>query len=974
MFNNRFYAFSILVLMLCVADVNPVYAQKKSPAIALPSIDTSVISSVEVINIGYSVNQRKYITGAVSGVPGNRIKELAPVSVDALLQGQSTGLQVVNTSGAPGSGALTIIRGSSTLNAGSLPLYIVDGVPVKVNRFSNSLTRNADNNPLADINPQDIASITVLKDAQATAIYGMRGANGVIIINTTAGTAGKTYLDFSGYTGIMQAPEKVPVLNPDQYRAYIIEKEVARGLTQAEIDNGVGRYLLLSTPANQVERYNNNTDWQDMVLRNGFLNNYHLNLRGGDAIAKYSLNIGYTNQTGVIENTDFSRFSTRFNLDYKVGRKLSFLNSLSYTRTDRTLKDEGNSFNTNPLYLAALKSPTLTAFQQNVAGEDLRDLDSADYAGRSNPYSVINRMRNENNTNRISGKIIGQYVFSPNLKLQMGIAADYFRLDEARFRPSAGFLPEGYIIRASSEGKSTELMLLNENILTYTKALKGGKHAISAFVGNAIQMTSQDAKAARAVNSTSDEFSSINTSDPLSIDSIYSSSPSWKLLSFFGNAQYTLENKYIFSASLRADGSSRFAEGNRWGYFPSVAAAWRIGAEPFLQHNRLINDLKLRASYGITGNQEVGYYNAYNALIAAPYSNYSSVRFGILGNPDFKWEETKQFNAGMDMELLSGRLGVSLDFYVKKTSNLFNVIKLPGISGFESYAVSEGSVRNRGIEISVSSNVLKGALTWQAGLVATYNQNRVLSLPDKLDAEITYGDYSGIVQVGSAIGAFYGYNATGVYASNAHVNLKNGEDDLNPFRGGDIIFEDVDKNGIIDEKDRKVIGNTNPDLFGGFSNIFSYKNFDLTVFVDFASGNEVYNAQRASLESMSTYDNQSTTINNRWRNDGDVTDMPRLLHGDPVGNTRFSSRWLEDGSYVRFKAVTFGYNLPLKGYLKGVFKNARVLLSAQNLYTFTRYRGYSPEAGSINNTVTYGADYANIPQLKTFVLGVRLGL
>jgi TonB-linked SusC/RagA family outer membrane protein len=970
------YLLGPFLLITSAAGLNKTFAQQRKGMSAAVLDSIINIKPIESVNLGYTTPKRPQVTGAVSVVDENRIKGLAPVSIDALLQGQAAGVRVVNVSGAPGAGALVAIRGVSTFNAGAQPLYIIDGIPVKTYRFKGALAKNADNNPLADINPDDIASITVLKDAQATALYGMRGANGVIVVTTYGGTSGKTYLDFSGYTGVMRAPEPLSVLDADQYKDYIIEKEQARGLSQTAINNGIGRYLLLSTPASQVERYNNNTNWQDEALQAGRFNNYHLTLRGGDAIAKYSLNVGYTNQTGAIKNTNFERFSTRFNLDYKVGRKLSFLNTLSYTRTNRELKDEGNAFNTNPLFLAALKSPTLTAFQQSPEGEDLRDVDSADYAGRNNPYAVINGLNNKSNTNRILGRITGQYTFSPQLNLRIAIAGDYFRLDETRFRPSAGFAPEGYVIRSASAGKSYELMLLNENTLNYTKTSKSGNHSIEAVVGTAFQTTAQDTKVGVYVNATSDQFSGItsaNETDP-NLDSIGSSSPSWKLMSFFGSARYSFKSKYIFGANVRADGSSRFARGKRWGYFPSISAAWRIGQESFLQNSKVISELKLRTSYGISGNQEVGYYNSFNAIVPAPYNNYSAVRLGILGNRDFQWEETKQFNAGLDAAFLAGRFGVTFDYYIRETNHLFNTIRIPGISGFDSYAVSEGAIRNTGVELTVSGNILTGKLGWQTNVTAAYNKNKIVSVPDQSEGIISYGDYSSINQAGNAVGAFYGYNALGVYASSSDVHVKNGENDTNPFRGGDIIFEDVDENGIIDERDRKVIGNTNPDLYGGFLNVFSYKNFDLSVFIDFAVGNEVYNAQRASLESMSNYDNQSTAVNDHWRKEGDVTSMPRLLHGDAVGNTRFSSRWIEDASYARFKAITVGYNFPLKGVFKNVFKNARVLITAQNLYTITKYKGFSPEAGSITNPIVYGADYGNAPPLKAFMVGVKLGL
>ncbi|MBW4888512.1 SusC/RagA family TonB-linked outer membrane protein [Mucilaginibacter sp. HMF5004] len=959
----------------------PAFAQNKT-APKLSKIDSlkALISQrdnqeVQNPDVGYLGVKQQPSIGTVTTIADSRYKELTSQSIGALLQGQAPGVHVVNTSGAPGAGALVNIRGVSTINSGTTPLYVIDGIPVRAIRNPSPLALNADNDPLADINPHDIASISILKDAYSTAPYGVRGGNGVVIINTYGGTSGKTLLDITLNSGLSWAPKTLPVFNADQYRSYIVDEETSRGQTAAQIKTGMGRYLLLSTPANQLWRYNNNTDWQQQVLQNGNLNDLHMVLRGGDAVAKYSLIAGYTNQKGVIATTNFDRFSVRFNLDYKVGRKLTFINSLAFIRTDKTLKDEGNVKASNPLLLATLKSPTLTSLQQDNFGNVLRDPDSSDYAGRNNPYAVINKMRNENNTNRIFGRITGQYTFSPNLNLRIGIAADFDRLNEIRFVPSAGFAPITYVNRYSAQANSTELMVLNENTLNYENKSKSGDHVVSAYLGNSFQSTSLDSKYIKAINSTADQFL-INTNDPNFIDSISSSQPTWKLVSFFTGVQYSYKSKYTIGANIRADGSSRFAQGHQWGYFPSVAGSWRVSKENFFNLNPVLSDLSLRASYGITGNDDVGYYNGYNSFVAAEYQGYSAVKLGFLGNANFTWEETKQFDGGIDIGLFKSTVELTANYYSRVTNNLLNSINLPGISGFKSYSVSEGSIRNRGLELGLAIKAKKGDFAWNSGFNITFNNNTIVSLPDRINPVVNYpGGFSSVLQVGSPIGAFYGYNTLGVYSKTADVNVKNGATNAAPFKGGDIIFEDVDKNGIIDTNDRKIIGNTNPKFFGGFHNTFSYKMFDLTVFMDFAYGNQVYNAQRAALESMSNYDNQSTTILNRWRQDGDIATMPRLQYGDPEGNNRFSSRWIEDGSYVRFKSVTFGYNMPLKSKKLGsVFKSVRIQVTGQNLYTFTKYKGYGPEVGSAVNQIMYGADYASLPQYKTVYLGVKLGL
>lgn len=992
MLRDKIYLLTSFLLVGIGGAINNATAQQKTPTPSAASkafLDSLTKAKqangdvIETVNIGYTTINKHYVTGSnATFTADNRSKDLVAMSPNTLLQGQLAGVKVVNTSA---TSAFLTIRGNASFNAGVTPLYIVDGIPLKAQRFANSLALNVDNDPLADLHPEDIESITVLKDAQATAIYGTRGSNGVVLITTNGGTAGKTYLDVTAYTGFLSQPEQISVLDSAQYRNYIIAKEKASGLSDAAIASGVGRYLLLSTPASQRERYNNNTNWQNEVLKNGMLSNFHLTLRGGDAVAKYSLNVGYAKLNNVIANTDFSRFNLRFNLDYKIGTKLTFLNNLSYTKVDRKLSDQGAAYNTNQLFLTTLKAPILTPYQQDASGGNTVYLDSSDFNRNNNPLAVSNRMINKNGTNRISARTVGQYVFSPNLVLRMGVSLDYFRLQENRFLPSTGFATTGYIVRSASAQNSAELMFLNENTLTYTKKTKSGNH-LTALVGLSAQSTTLDSKYGRAVGAlgpngsvlgiSTDQQTTINTGDPKSLDSIGSISPAWNLLSGFTSINYAIQDKYIFAGTFRADGSSRFAKEKQWGYFPAASFAWRLSKEAFLKDSKTISELKLRTSYGITGNDNVGVSNSFNSFISTPYI-YSAISIGILGNSSFQWESTKQFNIGADIELAKGRLALSLDFYDRKTDHLFNIINLPTVSGFKNYAVSEGEVRNTGFEASLAWKVLDNTkgLSWQTKFNIAYNKNKVLSLPNRLDSTETYdNNYSMAVRTGIAMGSFYGYNALGIYQNSTDVKLKNGAADTNPFKGGDVIFEDINNDGIIDQNDRKVIGNVNPDFFGGFINNFSYKQFELSIFTDFAVGGKVYNARRAALERVSDYSNQSTDILNYWKNEGDKTNTPRLQNGDPVGNGRFSNRFIEDGSYVRIKTITLAYNLPLTGILKKAFSNARVMATAQNLVTFSNYKGYSPEVGNYANPNMYGVDYGNLPPLKSIVFGVQLGL
>lgn len=961
-------------LLLYLLTYSSLTTSAQSPvADSTESQDNPVIQNKADYNLGFLKRSKRTALGAIDQLSERNIQELAPLSVDVLLQGKVAGLRAIGYSGTPGSGALIRIRGNSSLNAGTTPLYIVDGIPVTAIRNTNTLAGDADINPIADINPEDIETITILKDAHATSLYGARGANGVIIIKTTSGTSGKTFLDFNGFTGIQDMPNQLSVLDGESYRSFIVDKERGRGRTDQDIRNQFGPTTFFLDPSHpDFQRYNNNTNWQNVITEKGTINNASLKLKGGDALAKYAFNVGYAKQNGVITDTKFERFNTRFNLDYKVSRKLRFYNSISYTRSDRKMQDEGNNPNTNPLLLSTIKAPFLDTNKQDPQGENLSKLDSVDVFNRSNPFALISRLNNTNNTNHILGNLFAEYDFIPGLTAKVSLSADYFRIRESKFSPSVGIAQVRNIQRYASENNSVDLVFQNENTVTYNRKLTED-HAINAVVGGAFIFSDRSLKSARSINSPSDEFSSISSGSANNIDSVGSIATNYRLGSFFGSFNYEFQDKYLVGFNVRADGSSRFGDNNRWGYFPSVAAGWRLSSEPFMANNSVFNELKLRTSYGLSGNHEIGDYSSKSIIVAANAFNFPGAVLGVLGNPDLKWETTSQFDIGLDAAFANNRLSFSTDFYVKNTKDLLNVIALPGVTGFENYLTNNGEVRNIGVEFTTNAQILTGVFGWNTNFNIAYNRNELKSLPDGRNIVTNYGEFQGLAQEGYAIGAFYGYKALGVYASDAAVPAGLVNAYGAPFRGGDIIFQDVNFDNVIDEKDKKVIGNSNPDVFGGFSNTFSYRNFDINVFLDFSYGNQVYNAQRARLEAMSGYDNQLTTVKNRWRNSGDQTDIPRALHGDPVGNTRFSSRWVEDASYTRVKALTLGYTLPAGKTIKFV-NNARIYLTAQNLLTFTDYKGYDPEVASITRGNMYGVDYGSTPQLRSFILGVRLGL
>ncbi len=936
-------------------------------SILVQLVEVDLKSIDDPIPVAYGQKAIEDLTEGVSWVTEDVLRNQAGESLETMIQGVATGAHVTQRSGFPGSGGEVYIRGANSINTSHHPLYVIDGFILKSDLFENTLSLGTPYNPLVDINPEDIESITVLKDGFAASTYGARAANGVILINTYQGSQGASTLDLNSQFGFSMVPENIPLLNAQQYRDLVGELGYPDDMTSEQISKIYDR-LMDSDPG---DRFDNDTNWQNEIFKPAFTQNHHLRLKGGDGISKYMFTIGYTGKDGIIDNTHLSRLTSRFNLDYQVTSKLTFSSRISYTNTNITAHDQGLSIY-NPIIVATTKAPILEPYDMSYLSHPL---DSADILGKSNPLAIIQGLNNYSVVNRFIGTVSAGYDFSTALKLKTTFGMDYFRLREDRFIPSEGITRYKNRINQTSLQVSKEHMFTNETVLEFNKLLNYAHH-VSFAVGVALQSNQFQSDYGSAINTPSDQFTSLGSGAKM--DSINYVGGKWNSLSYFGNAHYAYNDKYFLSANLRVDGSSRFGENNRLGYFPGLALAWKLSSEPFLQDISFMNLLKVRASYGISGSDDIGNYSSLSNYIPANYQLMGGYRPGNLRNPDLKWESTAQMNVGMDLSILGQRLNLYADYYIKTTSDLLTYEKIPWESGFDYRVVNMGEIENRGFEIGISGKILTGDLQWDLGVNFSKNKNTILELPNG-DVLRRYGIFEGIAREGESLGSIYGYKVIGIYQSESEIQkLNTGVDPsgyaYEPFQPGDLIFEDINTDGEINEKDKTVLGCTSPDYYGGVNSKLTYKGFSLFALVNYAAGYEVVDGLRSILESMKNYNNQTTRTLDRWTAQGDETVVPRASLGDPSGNSRMSSRWVEDGSYIRLKTLTLSYTLSKATVDKTFLRSLTVYVSGHNLLTWGAFQGYDPEFSTNADVMNAGLYYAGIPHTRMYMAGIRFGL
>lgn len=921
------------------------------------------------------------ITNAWTSVIENNILSTT-VTSDELLQGKISGLNLIHRSGSLAAGSNIYIRGINTMNAGTQPLFIVDGIPYENSIYSTSLLGNYFANPLTSIDSKDIESITVLKDG--TSQYGTKGANGVILIRTLKASEMETRINFHYHTGVNLSPIQLPVLDARDHKLLLSDVLQSKGMSGSEIM--ALPYMNEDIPTLQpwgyegnvdYYRYSNNTNWQSEVFNASTNQNYYMNVFGGDDVAVYALAVGYMNQQGVVKNNDFERFNTRFNAKVNLSKKIEINANMSFLFSNKSIVDEGTIPNRNPLLAALIKAPFMAPHIYNPEGKVSPVIEDVDIFNNSNPYSLVNNSDRDNALFRFVGNFEGVYRINPYLQLNAIVGVNFNKEREKVYFPNRGVFTEtspiGPINNITQHRVDRLFSIYTEAVMNYHRVFNLD-HELNLRGGLRYQSNEAEDDWAKTANTGSDSFKSISYGDPL-FRMIGGQISNWKWLNLFAVADYSFKDKYFFSTSIAADASSRYGRDvNSLIYYPSLSAAWLVSGEEFMKDVDAFDLLKVRAGYGLSGNDEIGNYSGvqyYSPL--ALLGNFGLVRANLV-DLNLRPELSAKLNMGIDAAFLNERLSVSVDVYHNRVTDMLLHMPLPRETGFPYYLTNAGEMTNTGVDMTLRYRILNGPVKWDAGIVVSTYSNKVTDLKGQ-EYLTTISGANVLTREGESVGVFYGYKTNGVFASQAIADseglyLQKGAV-VHPFNAGDIRFVDIDENNRIDEEDMEVIGNPNPDLFGSVFSQFNYKSWSLNLLFNYSHGNDIYNNTRANLESMSNYNNQTQAVLNRWKADGDITNIPRAMFGDPMGNARFSDRWIEDGSYLRMKSLTLSYSLQLPG---NIIRSSTFFVSADNLFVLTGYKGLDPEFALGTSPLYNGIDATFVPMPRTISLGVKLDL
>lgn len=932
----------------------------------------------EVVVVGYGTLKKSDLTGSVSSVKSDVLDKSANANFVSVLSGKVAGLQVIQNSGVPGGGVTMRIRGSNSMG-NSEPLYIVDGVPYDNSSISGFETEGSAISPLSMINPSDIESMEVLKDASATAIYGSRASNGVVIITTKSGKQGKPKVSVGFDYTMSKLFERIPLLDANEY--YIIQNEALVNTS----GTGISQELLNQALAGEIESY----DWQDILFKAGNTYNVDASVTGGSEKIKYATSFNYYDATGIVPKTDFSRITSRINLDFEITSKLKAGVRFNFSRITTaglptSTNMTGGNNGTNSIISRALKvRPTVSPDSDYALSYDPNtDLDNGieDYS----PLMAINGVTQKNTSLQVMPSVYLTYNIIKGLDLKTTLNYNY-RSDAARYYQSR-VMPYGYSEGGWAKTKDSSIYsLTNENTLSYNKQIKKG-HRLNTVLGMSVQILGNESIQNSVKGFPNDNLKWHSLASGTNIEPAINIESQTKMVSWFGRINYSLLEKYLFTFIGRVDGCSKFSADNKYGFFPSGAFAWRVNQEKWMKSFKNLSNLKLRLSYGVTGNQAIAAYNSLSLL------NASSVIFGNsqggkdknisyqysqrMSNRNLKWESTGQFNAGLDLGLFNNRLEVVFDYYVKNTRNLLVTAELPKFTGYANSLLNFGKMRNTGYEFAVNGVVFdRKNFNWTLGANISFNETILTELEqDYFESGMRLpwnGFNTQILIEGEKLGTFWGYKRDGIrqldepapdYLINNSVVLE-----------GQQKYCNIKEDGVINADDKTKIGDAQPDFMFGINNTLSYKNFDLTVYIDGSYGNDICNVN--SIYGLAFgREQQFKTVLERWTPDNPSNEYPRVDSNNNSSNFMFSDRYIEDGSFIRLQNITLGYNFPKK-WLKPIgVSSLHLSFSASNVLTITGYSGYSPDIslGGRNNLLM-GHDNGGYPNPASFKFGIKLG-
>lgn len=936
----------------------------------------------EVVVIGYGELKRKDITGSVASIP-TELKAQPVASVERLLQGAIPGAIVTQTSGQPGGGVSVQIRGSNSITASSDPLYVIDGFPIN-NDYGIAdagVTNGPKINPLSSINSADIESIDVLKDASATAIYGSRGANGVILVTTKKGKANESSFHYDGYYGVQEVIRTLPLLTAGQW--WQLRKDAAANTSPTAVANlksANKAYLAAAeTGGYTLDTLGAGTDWQNEAFHQAAIQSHSLSIFSGTDKTKVAFAGNYFDQEGVIKNTGFTRYSARFNIDHEFNdrfRILSYVNASSITA----------KVGPDAIVPNLIQSPAALPVYKNDGTFLIQSgLDQA----LANPINSLFNQTNETNTKRLLANLSGEYKITDELTAKVLLGTDVLINKQNRYLPNTTL--EGLTLKGvATIGAINTVNWLNENTINYVKTF--GIHSVNAVAGFTAQRSTSEGVVAGANNFSSDFFEYNNLSTAVTPNSPSSVNTQWSLASWLARVNYSLKEKYLLTLTIRSDGSSRFGTENKWGYFPSAAVGWNVHEEEFLKGVQQISFLKLRGSVGLTGNQSIPPYSSLSQLNYFRYNfggqTVSGYAPGNVANPDLGWEKTFQVDVGADIGLFNNRVDLVLDYYYKKTTDLLLSAIVPGTSGLgvggninagQQAAVYQnlGAVSNQGFEVGINTQNTVGNFKWNTILVFSTNSNKILDIGSGITRIVPNTNAPSVIEVGRPLGSFIVYKTDGLIQPG-----EEGASALTPqaFKGvGAQKYKDIDGDGVITQAGDRVVISNQPGINAGLTNTFSYKGFDLAVFFQTSIGAKLYNQNRAQLELNNGAGNGNAAAANAYR-------LPGTRGVDDPGNTdtdvkaayqdpaiTVSDRFIEDASYLRLKNVSFGYTIPQELLSKARIKSLRVYVSAQNYWTWTDYTGYDPESSQAGQAlINRGVDNGVYPNNKSIQGGVQL--
>ncbi|MBC7828313.1 MAG: TonB-dependent receptor [Chitinophagaceae bacterium] len=932
----------------------------------------------EVVVVGYGTQRKKDLTGAIASVSSRDIEKIPTNGIDKALQGQVAGLQISTTSGAPGGNTTILIRGISSITGGVEPLFVIDGYPVASVGYSN---------PLSTINPNDIESIDVLKDASSTAIYGSRGSNGVIIITTKRGKSGKPKIEFDSYVGVQEVAHKIELMNARQFAEFVIDGRNAGYLDNFPSGNINDNNAIRPGASFDIsDRYKNSafldsvgegTDWQDVIFRKAMISNYQLSVSGGNDGIRYSLSGGYFKQDGIIIQSNFKRYSFKANVDAKLSNKLGVGISLLPSYTEEYSPPIQGHYGSYGIIVTALGAdPTIPVynpdetFGSSISGE-------SGNAPMANPIKIANEYKTKVSQFRLFSNVYAEYSILPELKLRTTFGTDlnYYKSRSFKASTLATNAPTAPAFANAANNEATNW--LSETTVSYKKML-AAKHQVDAVAGFTAQSDYVDAITVGATNFADDLLQNINGGTVNAGSEIINRN---NIISFLARANYVFSGKYLLTATIRRDGSSRFGEDRRWGNFPSAAIGWRLSDEKFMEGLKFISEFKVRASYGVTGNNAIGNYRAISLLATSNYVIGDALTPGTvpgsLANKNLGWESQSQLDIGIDVSLFNNRINIVADYYDKRNKDMLFNVQTPSVTGFTSATVNLGEVQNKGFEFALNTRNLTGNLKWNTNFNITFNRNKVLSMStanDKIFGSTSDKGNTNVTQVGDPIGVFYGRRSVGIFNTDAEAAAYPAE----PFaRAGDIKFKDINNDGKIDDNDREIIGTPHPDYFFGFNNTFSYKNFSLDILTNAMVGQSVYSGTFTANNSA-VQNNAAFIDGARWKSPdkqggGNYGQFGRAIRGGKNNNFQYSSLFIFDASYWRVRQITLSYHFSHSVASKLKLQGARIYVGMNNVHTFTKYWGFDPEVGNAgDNQTVLGVDYGTYPIARTTTLGINI--